>query len=92
MRGIAGPPASRSGCGRWSSSGSASTARRETSPPTCYQQLLDAVEPALLDEVLRQLDGNRLVAARWLGLARATVRKMIRKYHPTADEPEGDEA
>ena len=30
-------------------------------------------------------------AARWLGLARATVRKMIRKYHPTVDEPEPDD-
>ncbi|HEX4608539.1 MAG TPA: sigma 54-interacting transcriptional regulator, partial [Urbifossiella sp.] len=61
-------------------------------PTELYQALIDAIEPALLDEVLRQLDGNRLAAARWLGLARATVRKMIRKHHPAADEPEGDEA
>ena len=61
-------------------------------PAELYQKLVDAVEPALLDEVLRQLEGNRLAAARWLGLARATVRKMIRKYHPAADEPEADEA
>jgi len=67
------------------------TANRETEPADLYQQLLDTVEPAILDEVLRQLDGNRLVAARWLGLARATVRKMIRKYHPSSNEPEGDE-
>jgi len=53
--------------------------------------LIDAAEPALLDEVLGQVDGNRLVAARWLGLARATVRKLIRKYHPLAEEPGGDE-
>ncbi len=67
------------------------TANREIEPADLYQQLLDTVEPAILDEVLRQLDGNRLVAARWLGLARATVRKMIRKYHPSSNEPEGDE-
>jgi two-component system nitrogen regulation response regulator GlnG len=60
-------------------------------PADLYQDLLDTVEPAALDEVLRQLDGNRLVAARWLGLARATVRKMIRKYHPDAGEPDTDE-
>jgi two-component system nitrogen regulation response regulator GlnG len=60
-------------------------------PADLYQTLLDAVEPAALDEVLRQLNGNRLAAARWLGLARATVRKMIRKYHPDSGEPEGDE-
>ena len=59
-------------------------------PADLYQQLLDATEPALLDEVLRQLGGNRLAAARWLGLARATVRKMIRKYHPEA-APDPDE-
>lgn len=62
-----------------------------TEPADLYQALLDTVEPALLDEVLRQLDGNRLVAARWLGLARATVRKMIRKFHPDAGEPDHDE-
>jgi two-component system nitrogen regulation response regulator GlnG len=67
------------------------TSNRDTEPTDLYQQLLDTVEPALLDEVLRQLDGNRLAAARWLGLARATVRKLIRKYHPTVDEPDTDE-
>ena len=67
--------------------------RHDPAAEELYQRLLDVVEPALLDEVLRQLDGNRLAAARRLGLARATVRKMIRKYHPSApeepDDPEG---
>jgi two-component system nitrogen regulation response regulator GlnG len=60
-------------------------------PGDLYQKLIDAVEPAAIDEVLRQLDGNRLVAARWVGLARATLRKLIRKQHPSAEEPEGEE-
>ena len=60
-------------------------------PAELYQQLLDATEPALIDEVLRQLDGNRLAAARWLGLARATVRKMIRKYHPDTGDADPDD-
>lgn len=68
------------------------TGGRDAEPADLHQQLLDVVESALLDEVLWQLDGNRLVAARWLGLARATVRKMVRKYHPTADEPDTDDA
>ena len=59
-------------------------------PAELYQRLIDTVEPALLDEVLRQLDGNRLAAARWMGLARATVRKMIRKHHPEAAEAEAE--
>jgi len=66
-------------------------ADRTTEPADLYQQLLDTIEPALLDEVLRQLDGNRLAAARWLGLARATLRKLIRKYHPQVEEPEGED-
>ncbi len=65
--------------------------RSDAEPGELYQQVLEVVEPALIDEVLRQLDGNRLAAARWLGLARATVRKLIRKYHPTVDEPDGDD-
>jgi two-component system nitrogen regulation response regulator GlnG len=60
-------------------------------PADLHQKLIEAVEPALLDEAMRQVDGNRLVAARWLGLARATVRKMLRKYHPESAEPEGEE-
>jgi two-component system, NtrC family, nitrogen regulation response regulator GlnG len=60
-------------------------------PHDLYQQLLDTLEPALLDEVLRQLEGNRLAAARRLGLARATVRKMLKKYHPTIDDPDTDD-
>lgn len=60
-------------------------------PADLHQKLIEEVEPAVLDEVLRQVDGNRLVAARWLGLARATVRKLIRKYHPESAEPDTDE-
>lgn len=68
------------------------TSTSPTEPTDLYQQLLDTLEPALLDEVLRQLDGNRLAAARRLGLARATVRKMLNKYHPNnRDEADGDE-
>jgi two-component system, NtrC family, nitrogen regulation response regulator GlnG len=63
----------------------------ETEPSDLYPQLLDIIEPALLDEVVRQLGGNRLAAARRLGLARATVRKMLKKYHPASEEPEEDE-
>lgn len=60
-------------------------------PSDLHMKLIEAIEPALLDEALRQVDGNRLVAARWLGLARATVRKLIRKYHPDTAEPDTDE-
>ena len=61
-------------------------------PVELHAALLAEVEPALLREVLDQLGGNRLAAGRWLGLARATVRKLIRKYDlepaSAADDPE----
>jgi two-component system nitrogen regulation response regulator GlnG len=52
-----------------------------TTPPTdIYAELLRCVEPALLDEVMRRVHGNRWVAAHWLGLNRATVRKKLGVY------------
>ena len=59
-------------------------------PAELHQTLMAIVEPALLAEVLQQLDGNRLVAGRWLGLARATVRKLIRKYQLDGDSGSDD--
>ena len=49
-------------------------------PRELYDELLKAVEPALLEEVMRRLKGNRWVAAQWLGLNRATVRKKLAAY------------
>jgi two-component system, NtrC family, nitrogen regulation response regulator GlnG len=60
-------------------------------PSDLHQRLLDVMEPVLLADVLGRVQGNRLVSARWLGLARATVRKLMRKYHlgpPTDVEDE----
>ena len=52
-----------------------------SSPPAdLYAELLRCVEPALLDEVMRRVQGNRWVAAQWLGLNRATVRKKLALY------------
>jgi two-component system, NtrC family, nitrogen regulation response regulator GlnG len=54
----------------------------EIEPANLYAELLTATEPAVLSEVLELVDGNRLAASRWLGLARATVRKMIARHLP----------
>ena len=52
-----------------------------TEPPAdLYADLLRLVEPALLEEVMRRLQGNRWAAAQWLGLNRATVRKKLGLY------------
>ncbi len=59
-------------------------------PDHLYQELLQCVEPALLDEVMRRVHGNRWVAAQWLGLNRATVRKKLAVHNLTdAHRPAG---
>jgi two-component system nitrogen regulation response regulator GlnG len=67
-------------------------------PADLYQALLHVVEPALLDDVMKRLNGNRWVAAQWLGLNRATVRKKLALYglhqnqtNHAADEEKDDE-
>jgi two-component system nitrogen regulation response regulator GlnG len=67
----------------------AAVAPRE--PEGLHERLMAVVESALLAEVLQQLQGNRLVAGRWLGLARATVRKLIRKYQLEAESDDPDD-
>jgi two-component system nitrogen regulation response regulator GlnG len=52
----------------------------EQAPSDLYGELLRCVEPALLEDVLRRVQGNRWVAAHWLGLNRATVRKKLALY------------
>jgi two-component system nitrogen regulation response regulator GlnG len=49
-------------------------------PADLYAELLRCVELALLDDVMRRVQDNRWVAARWLGLNRATVRKKLALY------------
>jgi two-component system nitrogen regulation response regulator GlnG len=49
-------------------------------PGNLYEDLLRCVEPPLLEEVIRRLQGNRWAAAQWLGLNRATVRKKLAQY------------
>jgi two-component system nitrogen regulation response regulator GlnG len=52
----------------------------QESPHELYEKLLETIEPPMLEEVIRRLQGNRWVAAQWLGLNRATVRKKLTKY------------
>ena len=46
-------------------------------PSDLYRQLLDTVEPPLLDAVLRHTGNNRIAAAQLLGMHRATLRKKL---------------
>lgn len=49
-------------------------------PANLYEELLKCVEPPLLEELMRRLQGNRVIAAQWLGLNRATVRKKLGEH------------
>jgi two-component system, NtrC family, nitrogen regulation response regulator GlnG len=72
---------------------------KDSTPPNdLYADLLRCVEPALLDEVMKRVQGNRWAAAQWLGLNRATVRKKLAMYNlyqapapGNAEADEGDE-
>jgi two-component system nitrogen regulation response regulator GlnG len=60
-------------------------------PRELYDELLRIVEPALLEDVMRRLRGNRWVAAQWMGLNRATVRKKLGLYGLAEVDGEDDE-
>ncbi len=60
-------------------------------PTELYDGLLRCVEPALLEEVMRRVQDNRWVAAQWLGLNRATVRKKLKEYGLTSVTGNGPE-
>jgi two-component system nitrogen regulation response regulator GlnG len=63
-------------------------------PADLHAELLRCVEPALLEDVMRRVQDNRWVAAQWLGLNRATVRKKLAHYglsQPPAQQGEEEE-
>jgi two-component system nitrogen regulation response regulator GlnG len=68
-------------------------ANGKETPTDLYADLLRVVEPALLDDVLTRLGGNRWAAAQWLGLNRATVRKKLAAYgiHQSQSAEESEE-
>jgi two-component system nitrogen regulation response regulator GlnG len=65
---------------------------RPEPPSDLYAELLRSVEPALLEDVMRRVQGNRWAAAQWLGLNRATVRKKLGLYDlGQADAADGND-
>ncbi len=63
-------------------------------PRDLYVDLLAKVEPPVLEELLRRLQGHRAAAAQWLGLNRATLRKKLTQYglaEPSRGDEESDE-
>lgn len=50
-------------------------------PQQLYDLVLSQVEKPLLKTILAEANGNQSAAARWLGVSRNTLRKMIAKYN-----------
>jgi two-component system nitrogen regulation response regulator GlnG len=57
-------------------------------PTDLMNRFLEVVEPVLLGDVLERVKGNRLAAAKWLGIHRATFRKKL-GAHQQRHEAEG---
>lgn len=49
-------------------------------PRELYDMVLAEVEPVLLKATLRHTQGNQSLAAEWLGLNRATLRKKLQQH------------
>jgi Fis family transcriptional regulator len=45
-----------------------------------YNVVLSEVEPAILDVVMKHVDGNQTDAAEMLGVSRGTLRKKLKLY------------
>ena len=50
---------------------------RGAEPHSMYDMIVATVERPLLEEVLRQADGNQSRAAEWLGINRNTLRRKL---------------
>lgn len=62
---------------------------RQADPVDLHDKLISLLEPPLIQGVLEAQQGNRVAASRILGLARATLRKLIKKYD-LGDTPDDD--
>lgn len=52
------------------------------SPPRfIYQLVMEQVEKPLLETVMSYAQGNQSKAAKWLGISRGTLRKLLNRYN-----------
>jgi two-component system nitrogen regulation response regulator GlnG len=65
---------------QWTEHEMRSLAQGTASEETLYDRFLAMVEPPLLRSVLSANQGNRALAARQIGIHRATLRQKLRKY------------
>lgn len=53
----------------------------DTTPANIYDLVLQEVENPLIETVFKYANGNQSKAAKWLGLSRNTLRKLLAKYN-----------
>ena len=49
-------------------------------PSNLYELVLEEVEPALFESVLRHTHGNKVVASEMLGISRTTLHSRLKRY------------
>ncbi len=49
-------------------------------PTGVYRQVLDTVEPAMLEVIMRHTGGNQSKAAQFMGINRATLRTKLKRH------------
>lgn len=50
-------------------------------PEYVYDLVIKEVEIGLLEFIMKKTKGNQSLAAKWLNLARGTLRKKLQEYH-----------
>ncbi len=50
-------------------------------PHDLHRMVMQQVESALIDYVLKECRGNQSKAANWLGISRGTLRCKLNEYH-----------
>jgi DNA-binding NtrC family response regulator len=54
----------------------------QTQTPDIYRRVHGAVDQILLAEILRQVQGNQVLASQWLGISRTTLRAKLGTLNP----------
>ena len=52
----------------------------DQTPSELYDLVIEEIEPALFESVLKYTSGNKVIAARLLGISRTTLHTRLKEY------------